>query len=96
MKTISFKIAEEDSDKIDAIVARAKWLFADYFKDNEDAEMEAQMDIVACHANGNPLDLDKFLKFNDMNFIHDFAGIRRHICRRTGELQDCFSPRCSK
>ena len=57
--------------------------------------MTAQMDVTACHANGNPLKLKELLKADDENFAHDVFGIRRYIDRETGELQNFFSPRYS-
>lgn len=54
-----------------------------------------EMDIVACHANGNPLDLEKLLNADYFNLFHDVNGIRNHIDRKTGKLKDCFVPRCS-
>ncbi len=53
------------------------------------------MDIEACHAS-NPLDLEGLAKADDFNFIHDVFGIRRHLNRSTGKLEDCFSPRFTK
>lgn len=57
---------------------------------------DIQMDITATHCNGNPLRLQDLLDADDFNFIHDVAGIRRHLDRTTGKLQDMFSPRFSK
>lgn len=54
-----------------------------------------QMDITACHANGNPLDLEKLLGADDFNFAHDAFGIAGHINRSTGQLENCFLPRCT-
>lgn len=54
-----------------------------------------QMNVSACHASGNPLDLQKLLDADDFNFAHDVFGIDRHIDHDTGELLNCFSPRCS-
>jgi hypothetical protein len=51
------------------------------------------MDLEACHCNGCALDLKGLLGANDQDFIHDVLGIRRHINRRTGKLEDAFSPR---
>jgi hypothetical protein len=51
------------------------------------------MDIEAAHCNGNPLKLKELLEADDSNFMHDVLGIRRHINRKTGELEDCFVPR---
>lgn len=53
------------------------------------------MDIEATH-DKCPLDLQKLLEFPDFDFIHDVCGIARHLDRNTGELTDCFLPRCAK
>lgn len=55
--------------------------------------MDADMDVTACHVNGCPLKLDALLAADEFNFAHDVFGIRRHIDRTTGELQNCFVPR---
>ena len=57
--------------------------------------MDWTMDLLATHANGNPMDFDKLLGFDDFNFRHDIYGIHRHLDRATGQLRDCFSPRAS-
>lgn len=54
------------------------------------------MDLDACHSNGCPLDFQKLLEAPDFDFIHDVLGIRRHINHRTGEIENCFLPRCAK
>jgi hypothetical protein len=53
------------------------------------------MDIDACHSNGNPLKLQELLKADNFNFAHDVFGIRNNINRKTGKLENCFSPRYS-
>jgi len=53
------------------------------------------MDIQACHANGNPLDLAALLEFPRFDFSHDIAGIIGHLNRDTGKLTNFFSPRCT-
>ena len=58
-------------------------------------QMTAVMDIDACHSNGNPLKLQELLDADDFNFSHDVFGIRRHINRTTGKLENCFLPRYS-
>ena len=55
--------------------------------------LDATMDIDACHSNGCPLKLHELLEADDFNFAHDAFGIRKHIDRTTGKLQDCFVPR---
>ncbi len=58
-------------------------------------QMDAIMDIDACHSNGNPLKLLDLLQADDTNFAHDVFGIRRFIDRTSGKLTDCFVPRYS-
>lgn len=57
---------------------------------------ELGMDIVACHCNGCPLDLQKLLLASDFEFQHDVRGISYNIDRETGKLDNCFVPRCAK
>lgn len=55
--------------------------------------LDADMDITATHCNGNPLRLDDLLNADAFQFAHDIGGIRRHLNRETGKLEDCFVPR---
>jgi hypothetical protein len=55
--------------------------------------LSVQMDLEACHTCGCPLDLQRPLAADQANLMHDIGGIRRHINRDTGMLQDCFVPR---
>jgi len=57
--------------------------------------LQMEMDLAACHANGNPLDFERMAKANDGNLGHDLFGIRRFLDRNTGKLTDCFVPRFS-
>jgi hypothetical protein len=59
------------------------------------ALLDTDMDITACHLNGCPLDLAKLAAFDDANFGHDVGGIRHYIHHDTGELTNCFVPRCA-
>lgn len=52
-----------------------------------------QMDVLATHLNGCPLDLERLSAADDFNFAHDVFGIYRHLNRETGQLEDCFLPR---
>jgi hypothetical protein len=54
-----------------------------------------QIDLLACHLNGHPLNLRGLLNADDYNFAHDIFGIRRHLNRNTGELTGGFRPRFS-
>lgn len=53
-----------------------------------------EMDVSAAHI-ACPIDLEKLESAEDFTFMHDIGGIRRHIDRETGELKDCFVPRCA-
>lgn len=92
MKTngISFKATREEYELINHIIDRAEKL------DPSIDRMEMSMDLSACHANGCPMDFQKLLDAPNFDFAHDLAGINRHIDRTTGELMDCFIPRCAK
>lgn len=57
--------------------------------------LDFAMDLIATHANGNPMDFGKLLAADDFNFLHDILGIAEHLDRHSGKLLHCFSPRCS-
>lgn len=60
---------------------------------------EMRMDLTACHNHGCRLDLPAMLASPKADLLHDVLGIRKHINRRTGKLDDCgniiFEPRCA-
>jgi hypothetical protein len=57
--------------------------------------MTSALDMV--HADKQyPLDWAALLTADDVNFAHDFFGIRHHINRKTGLLEDCFVPRFAR
>jgi hypothetical protein len=92
--SVSFAVSPKDAALIQKIVARG--LSAAKTAGRKDIKrMDAEMDITAIHANGCPLKLQEVLDADDFNFAHDFFGINRHICRDTGRLLNCFSPRFS-
>ena len=91
MKTINFNCSKEDNEFIRKIIKRIHELHPDEFN-----HMDISMDLTACHCNGTPLDLNKFLNFDDFNFNHDVFGISNNISRVSGELSNFFLPRCSK
>lgn len=96
-KQASFRVSKADALIIGRIVDRGLVMAEQAGRKDVAADrMSAHMDITACHANGNPLDLEKLLKADDFNFAHDFFGINRHINRVTGEMMDCFVPRCTR
>jgi hypothetical protein len=88
---LNFNITTEDrntiaqiGDRFDAIATR--------LGRNVD-RLGIELDVIFCHLNDVKLDLDRLLSADDSNFVHDVAGINRHIDRKTGKLQDCFYPR---
>ena len=93
MKTVSFSVSKSDHLLISKIATRARLMAAKARVDYP--QMTADMDVTACHANGNPLRLAELLAADDFNFSHDIFGIRRHLDRETGELKDFFVPRFS-
>jgi hypothetical protein len=89
---VSFRVCPADSALIDQIVQR----FMKEFPDSGFTDvLGMQMDITACHANGNPLKLQQLLDADGFNFAHDVAGICNRIDRSTGHMTNLFSPRFS-
>jgi len=88
---ISFKIEKSDHEKIEKIIDRAVSIF---LIPNE-YRLHHTMNLVACHANGNPLDLDALYEFGVLDFFHDLIGINHHLNRENGKLMNCFLPRSS-
>jgi len=80
--------------KLEAKIAKRAVVMAKQFNIKYD-QMTAVMDIDACHNNGNPLKLKELLDADNFNFGHDVFGIRQHINRTTGQLENCFVPRYS-
>lgn len=90
-KQISFTVSAEESRIIHDIAKRAAEV-AEAAGVGYDL-LTADMDITATHANGCPLKLRELLAADAFNFSHDIFGIRRHLNRRTGALENCFLPR---
>lgn len=88
---IQFNSTKEEIRIIAKIAQRAVTMAAEHGV--EYRQMDAVMDVDACHSNGCPLKLADLLVTDDGNFAHDVFGIRRHIDRETGKLGDCFLPR---
>ncbi len=88
---VSFAVSDSEVLLIHRIVVRAVHAAGKIGLDG----LELEMDLTAAHANGCPLDLEKLAAFDDFNLLHDVLGIRRHIDRTTGQLGDCFLPRCA-
>lgn len=88
---VKFNTSREEAEITIKIARRASKLA--HSLGIEYSTLEADMDITATHSNGTPMKLAELLAANDSNFSHDVFGIRRHINRRTGRLENCFLPR---
>lgn len=89
MTFIRFDTNDQDAQLISRILDRA-------ITDNVIAAENRQhleMDLRATHCNGTPLDFTALLGAVPFDFVHDLAGINRHLDRTTGELGNCWLPR---
>lgn len=84
----NIKTTKEDMQLIMSIAKRAFALVGGQFSDT----LTTSMDLEVVHSK-TPLNLHKLLTTDNFNFIHDVGGIRKHLNRDTGELEDCFLPR---
>jgi len=91
-RMINWNASRFELELISKIAKRAK---EDVFNCTNVSVMDLVMDVEATHCNGNPLKLDELLNSDRGNFLHDVTGIYHHINRKTGKLEDCFSPRYS-
>jgi len=87
---INWNCSREEMETIALIVTRAK---RECF--SQRSLLSLNMDITACHCNGNKLRLNELLKADTYNFAHDICGIVGNINRETGKLENCFLPRFS-
>lgn len=83
-------MSKKDYEAIDKIADRAQSLAGVYVD-----RMTLAMDLEVCNMTC-PIDLDALLAFDEFNLAHDVFGITNHLNRETGELEDCFVPRCAK
>lgn len=91
---VSFRVTKRERAILDRIVERAVRLAAKGGQPIRD-RLSFDMDLTACHCNGNPLRLMDLLGASDADFGHDVFGIARYLDRDTGSLTNCFSPRFS-
>lgn len=90
-KQVSFHTTKDEAILIGQIIKRAINIGI-----NVGDRLSVHMDISACIAQGCPMKLQEWLDAPDFDFAHDFNGIRRHINRQTGALEDFFLPRFAK
>lgn len=79
----------ETTKLISAVIRR----FSEHQHDAD--ALSLSMDLTVCH-NLEHVDLPTLLAARWNDFAHDVSGIIRHLDRTTGELTDCFVPRCRK
>jgi hypothetical protein len=53
------------------------------------------MDLTVCHNLGH-VNLSRLARMHIGDLGHDVGGIHRHLDRHTGELGECFVPRCGR
>lgn len=90
---INWRVSREEHKAIQEIAERAHGIAMD-------AGLlyplhEIVMDLTAVHANGCKLRLGELAGAEKFDFVHDVFGIRSHINRKNGRLEDCFLPRYS-
>lgn len=93
MSTVTFRRTFDDEKLIQKIVGRIAR--NDERFHTAEQKLALQMDITACHCNGNRLRLEELLKAEDHHFTHDVYGIYNNIDRTTGTLKNHFTPRYS-
>ncbi len=94
MTNLNWNTSNKERILISNIAERGSKLIKNITKKKVDL-LSLEMDITACHLNGCPLKLKKWLEADDFNFIHDISGISRNMNRYTGKLMNCFLPRFS-
>lgn len=90
---LNFKASKTERDLIEKIAERAD---AEIFERGlVQSRMVTMMDVTVVN-NACPLDLARLLEADAYEFAHDVTGIRRHLNRKTGELEGCFLPRFAR
>lgn len=96
MSRVKFDCTDDELALVKKIVERAQangWAKGKASRLHWYEPVTMEMDLLATHANGCRMDFAAMLAAKDFDFLHDVAGIARHIDRRTGKLGDCFMPR---
>jgi len=82
------KLNDAEQAALRTIMSRAEKLNLFYW-----GYLECEMDLVATHHNGCPLNFVELAGADGGNFVHDVSGIQEHLDRKTGQLQHCWRPR---
>ena len=91
---MNWKTSKNDFLWITKIADRASTMAT--FQGGDYPYRDALMDVTAVHANGCPLRLKQLYCAPPFDFTHDVFGIRGHLNRETGKLEDCFLPRYAR
>lgn len=83
------KISKQSQLLISDIVKRAS-----SFNSKVD-NLSLEMDLTCVHSQME-LNLPELLRADSVNFCHDIFGIRQHLNRQTGKLENFFVPRFAK
>jgi hypothetical protein len=89
MTITNWEISKPEFDLLVQVADRALAAFTHY----PDDKRTLVMDLMACHANACALDFKSMLEGPLQDLSHDIYGIRKHINRDTGKLEDFFTPR---
>ena len=92
---LKMDLNEEESRLVKIVMSRSKIILSELHPKQVFDFLSIEMDVVATHLNGCPLNLEKFAAFKQFDLLHDLGGIRQHLDRVTGELENNFLPRCS-
>ena len=87
---VKFTATRKEVDTISRIADRARRAGLKII-----TKMSLIMDLEATNT-VNPIDFEKLLAFPAFDFAHDIYGIMGNLNRETGEIENCFVPRCSK
>lgn len=89
---VRFDISPEDKVRVEQIVERTAKLAEEVGIETIN-KTDLEMDLIATHANGCPMQFQRLLDADNFDFVHDVLGIREHLNRRTGRLEHHFLPR---
>lgn len=86
----NFDVTEQERKAIFAIADRAVTIAG--LAGTTLSQMTVAMDVMVCHCNGNPLDLEKFLHAEQPDFVDAVISIGVHLDRLTGKFMHDFKP----
>lgn len=93
---MDFNLTKDEQVLMSKIIERFTRILSIEFPKHQIDVPSTSMDLIACHKYGEALDLEKLLGSDRFTFLHDVCGISKYINRKTGQLTECFVPRCVK